>query len=91
MATMEHPQDVTFLSGNNNIIAWLPIPQRLVRGRRKLHLMQYLSKGIRQRHGKEEVCVGTPSVDPEVPEDRAESRGEEEHHQYHQSVAQVYM
>ena len=57
----------------------------------KKYPVQYLSKGIRQCHGKEEVCVGTPGMDPEVPEDRAESRGEEEHHQYHQSVAQVYM
>ena len=59
-------------------------------GRKKLHLMQYLSKGIGQCHGKEEVCVGTPSVDPEVPENRAEGRGEKEHHQYHQGVAKVY-
>ena len=56
-----------------------------------MHPMQYLSKGIGQRHCKEEVCIGTPSVDPEVPKDRTESRGEEEHYQYHQSIAQVYM
>ena len=52
---------------------------------------QYLSKGIGQCHGKEEVCVGTPGVDPEVPEDRTEGGGEEEHHQCHQSIAQVCM
>ena len=33
MAVMEHPQYVTFLSGNNNIIAWLPTAK--IGGRRK--------------------------------------------------------
>ena len=53
--------------------------------------MKYLSKGIGQCHGKKEVCIGASSVDPEVPEDRAEGGGEKEHHQDNQGVAKVYM
>ena len=36
----------------------------------------YLSQCISESHGKEEVSISTASMDPEVPENRAEDGGD---------------
>jgi hypothetical protein len=52
-------------------------------------MYMYLRQCICEGHGKEEVCISTASMDPEVPENRTKDRGEEKHHQNNQCVAEI--
>ena len=50
----------------------------------------HLSQCVGESDGKEEVGIGRPSVDPEIPQHRAQDRGNQKHTQHHQTVPQVY-
>ncbi len=52
--------------------------------------LSYLCQGVCESHCEEEVCVGTASVDPQVPQHGAKDGGHQEHAQHHQGVPQVW-
>ena len=54
-----------------------------------VHVGTYLCKSVGEGHGKKEVGISTASMDPEIPENRAQDGGEKKHHQHHQSVAEI--
>ena len=53
------------------------------------HQATNLGQTVNKCHGKEKICIGTPSMYPEVPEDRTQHRGHQEHGEDHKGIAKV--
>ena len=50
---------------------------------------EVLSQAVNDGHGKVEVCIGTASVNPKVPQDRPSNASHKEHNDHRKNKPQV--